>query len=215
MSKTEKLRRLAQKLAAMLLAIVNAIFGRLDAATAALDDALGQLRPAGTPSAQAIADEAVELDPEPYERPNAITPPPPALLGVQINTAAGMMAEDRSCAEYVSQDLPPYVAAWLSRLSPAQLQRVAGLSPYAVEAHIDIGRQSQWDPELPPVHVYTAPVARMRPAEQAAVLAQARRNMAASRAEAAAMAQRGPQPRTRRDFDDGAADFAVAGPRFH
>lgn len=182
--------------------------GRALAFPAAFLDGLGSIRRAAAPTAQSVADEAVAED-----RIGG-APVHQLDMGVTLLHAAaeslrhGGPSELRKFGTHIAL----HVQEWLAGLSRADLDTAIRLSPAVLFRHAHAETLADTTPLLPPP-LHLRPDAN---ADIEAMKAKALGYLAASRAEVAAMATRGPRPAPALAYDEAdEADYSYARPAYH
>jgi hypothetical protein len=130
--------------------------------------------------------------------------------GAVQRSAEAHTAGDAKRAEFLDDDLPPHVAAWLRGLSPSDLRHIAGAHIGHVAAHVQGRSQMEGIPLVPPLSTQPSPAAL----DTRRLLAEIRARARTDRAEVAEMMKRGPRPAVLPTADDD-EDYAPrwAGPR--
>jgi hypothetical protein len=193
----------------------------LDLTASGIGGVLGARIPRRPVGPRDVADAAVARDSRATTAPSdpmaGIAPAARAELqaammigGAVQRSAEAHTAGDAKRAEFLDDDLPPHVAAWLRGLSPSDLRHIAGAHIGHVAAHVQGRSQMEGIPLVPPLSTQPSPAAL----DTRRLLAEIRARARTDRAEVAEMMKRGPRPAVLPTADDD-EDYAPrwAGPR--
>lgn len=173
----------------------------LDLTASAIGGTLGALIPRRPVGPRDVADAAVARD----SRATASAADPMAGIapaaraelhaammigGAVQRSAEAHAAGDAKRAEFLDDDLPPHVAAWLRGLSPSDLRHIAGAHIGLVAAHVQGRSPIEGIPLVPPLSTQPTPAAL----DTRRLLAEIRARARTDRAEVAEMMKRGPRP---------------------